>query len=89
MTVSQWLKKWRKEQGLSQGDVGKMLKCTPNYLANIETGSHTAPVTFVSRLMPFLGRKQRVELESALEEALLSRKMGSVKKQVKSGAVRR
>ena len=69
-TVGKFFTKYRERGGLSQADLGRLLRVTPQYICNVESGRNMRPVRLAQRLMKFLDAKAQSVLDDLMREAV-------------------
>lgn len=68
-TVSEFTRRYREENNLSQADLAKMLKLkTPQYISNVERGIDPCPTSFCRRMAAILPHDRATWLTEILIE---------------------
>ncbi len=57
-TVGEFTKRYRDEHSLTQGDLGEKIHVHPQYVSNIERGSHKGAIAFAKAFAKILPRPQ-------------------------------
>ncbi len=68
--VGQFISKYRQSQDLSQGQLGRMLGVTGQYISNAECGRNEKAVGLCLRLMKILPAGKKKELSEAVSTVM-------------------
>lgn len=60
-TVGEFTRRYREAHSMTQDDLASKLKCHPQYVSNIERGSHKGAISFVKSFSKLLKNKDQVK----------------------------
>lgn len=73
-SVSEYVKNFRIENGLSQGDLGKQIGIHPNVVSKVERGLYQVPYFIVWRMLPIIDDARRgAHLIDLIQDASLKK----------------
>ena len=68
-TVPEFVKNYRNMNKLSQLDLASLMRVHPQYISNVERGTHKDPKTFCARLGKLLNKEQWAHLAELLVDS--------------------
>lgn len=69
-SVSDFVRSYREETGMTQNDLAKVMKVHPQYVSNVERGIHKGAVTFCAMLIPHLDDTKTKVLVDLMQEEI-------------------
>jgi DNA-binding XRE family transcriptional regulator len=70
-TIPEFFKAYRSQSMMSQADLARLLKVTPQYICNVESGRHSRPIELCLVFMKFLDTRKQNHLDELIKEAQL------------------